>query len=257
MVTNPTTEKNSLMRSLGVKKNFILFSFVSKKKRQILHYFRWPELILISLSVCCFLSALVIYYFFLVPSQKRFESMRSERSSLQQQISLETANKDRNQSGQDYAQVKEGLKSFEERYLLPSQKASNLVVADLNKLLAKSSLTLVDKISFTQLNIDNDEANNTVRRASQAGRLKTSSEAILAKYFPGIKINFHVAGPYQNVRDFIYALESGSYLITINSMEIEKVKRDELRSIGPVLASTAATTGSLVKLRADIRTFFR
>ncbi|MGH9899070.1 MAG: hypothetical protein ACRD4L_09510 [Pyrinomonadaceae bacterium] len=245
------------MKFLGARNKFVLFSFVNREKTWILNYFRWPELILLSLSLCCFLSALVTYYFFLVPSQKRFDSIRSERSSLQQQISLEIANKDKNSSEQNYTQTKESLKSFEERYLLSREKGSNLVVADLNKLLAKSGLSLVDKISFTPLNTGNNEANNPARRASQSNKLKDNSEVILAKYFPGIKINFHVAGPYQNIRDFIYALESGSYLITINSMEVERLKKDELRNTGPSPPNNLAAADSLVKLRADIRTFFR
>jgi len=186
-------------------------------------------------------TVLVVYFFFVIPSNRQLETNRSEADRLDAE--LLSANSKYGDITNTQTQVDKLLGSvddFQMRYLPVASVGQNTLYQRLNGLI--SSYDLVNTSGPDYAALDAADTNNEKPNDEERGRSKFRS------LFPGVYVTMTVEGSYQNLRRFIRDIETGQEFVIISSIELAPSDTERQNKVDntkpPVVASANPGTGN-------------
>ncbi|HEY6233335.1 MAG TPA: GspMb/PilO family protein [Pyrinomonadaceae bacterium] len=206
------------------------------------------EMIALGCSVLMVLLVVISYLYFLVPARSRVDSLQSERSRLQKQLSISTDLATQGQTTEAAVQrITDSLGDFESNHLLTADSGRMSLYGNLNVLIQKNGLRNTSGPTYTALQPSDAKGGTSGSRSTN-----TKWQSI----YPGIAISVTVEGAYQNLRHFIRDLETNKQFVIINSVELE---RSNETNNSPALPGDAASSArpALVSLRLEMTTYFK
>jgi hypothetical protein len=179
------------------------------------------EIATVGLGMLAILSVIVLYIFFVLPSQKELDANKAKRNQLEEELissrgrygTITTTEK-------RVAELINSVDDFEGRILRFDAIGKPALYQRLNGLITAYGLTNTTGPDYASLEID---ARNTNRQAEQeSGRAKFQS------IFPGVYVTTTLEGSYQNLRRFIREIETSSdQFIVISAIELEPAEKEE------------------------------
>ncbi len=182
------------------------------------------------------LGAVLMYVFFVVPSNRELENNRARRDRLEAEMTSarEKYGNIHNIETQ-VAKLISSVDEFEALYLPVPTTGKTALYQRINGLMAAYGLENTSGPDFAPLEIL--EKVNQEKNDDNGGKSKFRS------FFPGVYVSMTVEGPYANLRRFIREIETGSEFIVVSAVELEpsdaEAKPDES---APTVASAQDMT---------------
>lgn len=192
-----------------------------------------PEIVGLSISLLLLITAIVSYFYALVPARERLQT--AEAAISREQTLLRESGQGLQKGNEEQATVAEivaSLREFEASYLPLQTEGQIAVVEELNDSIRRHNLRNAG-LTFTP---PDPTANATSQRSGSRN---------LQSVFPGLGLTVGVEGTYTDVRRFVYGIEASRQFLIINSIELEGVKD----------AGKGANT--LVTLNLNMTAYFR
>ena len=206
------------------------------------------EMIALGCSGLMVLLVVISYLYFLVPARSRLDSLQSERSRLEKQLSISTDLATQGQTTEAAVQkITDSLVDFESNQLLTVDSGRMSLYGNLNTLIQKNGLRNTSGPTYTSLEPSDSKGGTAGSRSTN-----TKWQSI----YPGIAISVTVEGAYQNLRHFIRDLETNKQFVIINSVELERSNETNNLPVIPGDATTGARP-ALVSLRLEMTTYFK
>jgi Tfp pilus assembly protein PilO len=206
------------------------------------------EMIALGCSALMVLLVVISYLYFLVPARSRLDSLQSERSRLQKELSISTNLAAQGQTTEAAVQkITDSLDNFESNQLLTVDSGRMSLYGNLNVLIQKNGLRNTSGPTYTALEPSDSKGGTAGSRSTN-----TKWQSI----YPGIAISVTVEGAYQNLRHFIRDLETNKQFVIINSVELERSNETNNVPGAPGDATTGARP-ALVSLRLEMTTYFK
>lgn len=205
------------------------------------------ELVALAGSGVILVLVIVSYLYFLVPARSSVETLKLERTRLQNQLKSSQALVLQGQTTEATVQgITQSLDGFESRRLVSSDAGRMGLYDSLNQLIRKNGLRNTSGPTYTPLDPAGQKSASTGAK---------SASAKWQSIYPGIAISVTVEGQYQNLRRFVRELEMDKQFIIINSVELESATET---NIAPAVeGGPAVPRGSLVSLRLEMATYFQ
>jgi Tfp pilus assembly protein PilO len=207
------------------------------------------ELIALGCSGLMLLLVVVSYFYFLLPARSRLDGLRSERSRLNDQVSVSRELAVQGETTEATTQrITQSLDDFESNHLLSADRGRMGLYDNLNVLIRKNALRNTSGPTYTPLEPTDSKAGTPGTRSTNTRFQST---------YPGIAISVTVEGQYQNLRRFIRDLETTKQFIIINSVELER--STETNNAPVVVEGDSGNTprSALVSLRLELTTYFQ
>jgi len=193
------------------------------------------------------LLVVISYLYFLVPARSRLDSLQSERSRLEKQLSISTDLATQGQTTEAAVQkITDSLVDFESNQLLTVDSGRMSLYGNLNTLIQKNGLRNTSGPTYTSLEPSDSKGGTAGSRSTN-----TKWQSI----YPGIAISVTVEGAYQNLRHFIRDLETNKQFVIINSVELER--SNETNNLPGIPDATTGARPALVSLRLEMTTYFK
>jgi len=206
------------------------------------------EMVALGCSALMVLLVVISYLYFLVPARSRLDSLQSERSRLQKQLSISTDLATQGQTTEATVQrITDSLVDFESNQLLTVDSGRMSLYGNLNVLIQKNGLRNTSGPTYTSLEPSDSKGGTAGSRSTN-----TKWQSI----YPGIAISVTVEGAYQNLRHFIRDLETNKQFVIINSVELER-SNETNNSPGNPSDATSGARPALVSLRLEMTTYFK
>lgn len=171
------------------------------------------EIVAALLTIAFFIVVLGYYFTTLKPEQDRLA--RVEKQLEQQQAVIITRKLPNETTQRDIVrEALDSLESFKGQHLKKRNQGIITLFKEINAVAAKNGVKLSSGISMR------DEM---TRGAVQDESRSKSAEAILNQ-FASVRMDFTVAGQYQNLRSFISELERNKQFIIIDSIQLLSVE---------------------------------
>lgn len=202
-----------------------------------------PEAIAASIGVLAVLSALLVLFFFVIPSNREVSKNRAESDRLGQE--LVAAQSKYGQITDTKTRVSELLTSvddFEVRFLPLATNGRTSIYQRINGLIGAYGLINTTGPDYQPLETVNQNSGNQTEE--ERGRERFRS------LFPGVYVTMTLEGSYQNLRRFIRELETGNEFVIVSSVELapsdsEQKKTESTQTAGSQPnASFDPTTGA-------------
>ncbi len=177
------------------------------------------------------LGAILLYVFFVVPSNRELESNRTRVDRLDKEL-IAAKEKYGNMSTVEVqvAKLLTSVNDFEAQYLPLPTNGRTALYQRLNGLIASYGLVNSAGPDYSPLEIlDNGKEKEGEERG---GKAKYRS------FFPGTYVSMTVEGPYTNLRRFIREVETGSEFVVISAVELEPSDGQQENPDGATQAST-------------------
>jgi hypothetical protein len=180
------------------------------------------EIATVGLGMLAILSVIVLYIFFVLPSQKELDANKASRNELEEKLissrgrygTITTTEK-------RVAELINSVDDFEGRILRFDAIGKPALYQRLNGLIAAYGLVNTTGPDYAPLEI-NSRSNNAQQSEQESGRAKFQS------IFPGVYVTTTVEGSYQNLRRFIREIEtSNDQFIVISAIELEPAEKEE------------------------------
>lgn len=160
------------------------------------------------------LGAILLYVFFVVPSNRELEASRARRDRLEAEL---TSAKEKfgNISNVEHkvTELIASVNSFEDQYLPVPTTGRTALYQRLNGLIAGYGLVPSSGPDYAPLEIL--DATKPGEEEDRSGKSKFRT------FFPGVYVSMTVEGPYPNLRRFIRDLETGSEFVVVSAVELE------------------------------------
>lgn len=160
------------------------------------------------------LGAVLLYVFFVVPSNRELESNRARIDRLDKELAS-AKEKYGNMSNVEtqVAKLITSVNDFEAQYLPVPTNGRTALYQRINGLIASYGLINSAGPDYAPLEIlDNRKSEEN---EDKSGKSKFRS------FFPGVYVTTTVEGPYTNLRRFIREIETGSEFVVISAIELE------------------------------------
>lgn len=174
------------------------------------------EIATVGMAMLAILAVIVLYMFFVLPSQKELSDNKAKRDRLEQDLKSAT---------QKYGSITtiEGQVSklvasvddFEGRVLRFDSFGKPALYQRINGLIAAYSLVNTTGPDYAPLEINGTQA--------QDDKGKSKFQSI----FPGVYVTTTLEGSYQNLRRFIREVETSNEFIVITAVELEAAEKEE------------------------------
>jgi len=159
------------------------------------------------------LAAVLLYVFFIVPSNNELESNRARRDRLETEMASARAKYgDISNIETRVATLISSVNDFEAQYLPVPMTGRTALYQRINGLMAAYGLVNTSGPDFAPLEI--------LDKANQEGK-EESGRSKFRSFFPGVYVSMTVEGPYANLRRFIREIETGSEFIVVSAVELE------------------------------------
>ncbi len=195
------------------------------------------------IALMAVLTAVLLYIFVVVPSNRELEQNRAERDRLEKElIAVRGKYGDITSTETQVAKLIASVDDFESRYLPLSATGRTALYQRINGLIAGYGLVNTTGPDYAPLEIV--DQNQGSQSDDERGRSKFQS------LFPGIYVTTTVEGPYQNLRRFIREIETGNEFVVISAVELEPSDSEEKSGQG---TATVRTDGGGSNFPADPR----
>jgi hypothetical protein len=204
------------------------------------------EVAALSVSLLTLLGLVVLYVFFVVPSNTEVAQMKAERDRLEQElISARSKYGDITSTETQVAKLVTSVADFESAYLPIAATGRTSLYQRLNGLIAGYGLVNTNGPNYAPLMLNEQQNGNG--NGNSEGEQQSDQERGRAKFrsiFPGVYVTMTLEGPYANLRRFIRDVETGSEFVIISSVELEPTEAKQKErdpSLPPI--DSPATTG--------------
>ncbi|MBX3243115.1 MAG: hypothetical protein KF685_01450 [Acidobacteria bacterium] len=170
------------------------------------------QLAVFGVALLSLVGLLAFYLMYVRPSAADLENSRSEAQRLEADlISARTNFGDISNIETRVAQLASSVDQFE-TYLPPAANGRTAIYQRLNGLMHAYGLVNTSGPTYAPLEPTTVEQRNQSEEERGRGRFRS--------LFPGVYMTMTVEGPYQNIRGFIRALETGNEFVVISSVEL-------------------------------------
>lgn len=184
------------------------------------------------------LGSILLYVFFVVPSNREIESNRTRLDRLDKEL-VSAREKYGNMSNVEtqVAKLLTSVNDFEAQYLPVPTNGRTALYQRINGLIASYGLVNSTGPDYAPLEILDDGQEK--EGEERGGKSKYRS------FFPGTYVSMTVEGPYTNLRRFIRDIETGSEFVVISAVELEPSDAQQENPSGATQASNPAGGGDL------------
>ena len=194
----------------------------------------------VAISSLAVVAALVVYFFFVIPSNRDLASKKSEADRLEaEQTSAKSKYGEITNTQDQVGKLLTSVDDFQARYLPATQTGQAALYQRINGLISAYDLTNTTGPDYTPLEAA-DLNNDAPKGEEDKGRAKFRS------LFPGVYVSVTLEGSYQNLRRFIRDVETGREFIVVSAVELapsdteaDKDKKKENNAAAPVQPGTA------------------
>ena len=172
-----------------------------------------PEIAAVAVSSLVALLVVVIYFFWVIPSDRELARNRSEADRLEAEVA--SARSKYGEITDTQSQVEKlvvSVDDFESRFLPISTTGQTALYQKLNGLIAAYGLVNTSGPDYSPL--ETSEIGATETSSDDKGRSKFRS------LYPGVYVTTTVEGSYQNLRRFIREIETGRDFIIVSAVEL-------------------------------------
>ncbi len=167
----------------------------------------------VAVSGMAIIAALVVYFFFVVPSNRELARNRSEADRLEaEQLSAKSKYGEITSSEAQVGKLLTSVDDFQTRFLPVSSNGQAALYQRLNGLIAAYGLVNTTGPDYAPL--ETADINPNQKTDEERGRAKFRS------LFPGVYVTVTLEGSYQNLRRFIREIETGREFIVVSSVEL-------------------------------------
>lgn len=172
-----------------------------------------PEIAAVAVSSLVVLLVMVLYFFWVIPSDRELARNRSEADRLEAEvISARSKYGEITDTQSQVGKLVESVEDFETRFLPVSTTGQTALYQKLNGLIAAYGLVNTSGPDYAPL--DTADVNAGVDSSEDKGRSKFRS------LYPGVYVSTTVEGSYQNLRRFIREIETGRDFIIVSAVEL-------------------------------------
>ena len=180
----------------------------------------------VAVSSMAVLAALVVYFFFVIPSNQELARNKSEADRLDaEQMSAKSKYGEITSTETQVAKLLTSVDDFQTRFLPASTNGQAALYQRLNGLIAAYGLVNTTGPDYAPL--DTVDLNLGQQKEEEKGRAKYKS------LFPGVYVTVTLEGSYQNLRRFIREIETGREFIVVSAVELapsdSEGKKDQLK----------------------------
>ena len=171
-----------------------------------------PEIAAVAVSGLVALLVIVIYFFWVIPSDNELARNRSEADRLEAEVA--SARSKYGEITDTQSQVEKlvlSVDDFESRFLPISTTGQTALYQKINGLIGAYGLVNTSGPDYTPLETSDV---NTGEGSDNKGRAKFRS------LYPGVYVTTTVEGSYQNLRRFIREIETGQDFIIVSAVEL-------------------------------------
>ncbi len=171
------------------------------------------EISAVAVSTLAVLASLVVYFFFVIPSNRELASNKSEADRLDaEQMSAKSKYGEITSSETQVSKLLSSVDDFQTRFLPVSSTGQAALYQRLNGLIG--AYGLVNTTGPDYASLETVDLNSGQQTNEERGRSKYRS------LFPGVYVTVTVEGSYQNLRRFIREIETGREFIVVSSVEL-------------------------------------
>ncbi len=181
------------------------------------------EIGILGAGMLAVLGALLLYVFFVVPSDREVETQRIRRENLEKELAS-ARDKFGNIENVEHrvSELIDSINTFEAQYLPVPTTGRTALYQRINGLMDAYGLVNSSGPDYSPLEIlDKSKGSEGEDRS---GKSKFRS------FFPGVYVTMTVEGPYPNLRRFIRELETGSEFVVVSAVELEPSDSQEQRT---------------------------
>jgi uncharacterized membrane protein len=172
-----------------------------------------PEIAAVAVSSLVVLLVMVIYFFWVVPSDRELARNRSEADRLEAEvISARSKYGEITDTQSQVEKLVVSVDDFESRFLPISTTGQTALYQKLNGLIAAYGLVNTSGPDYSPL--DTADVGSSNEGSDEKGRSKFRS------LYPGVYVSTTVEGSYQNLRRFIREIETGRDFIIVSAIEL-------------------------------------
>jgi hypothetical protein len=172
------------------------------------------EIATVGVALLAVLTTILLYVFFVIPSQKDLDATRAKRDQLERELIVAKGKYENITSIEGQAKIlKDSVTDFEARYLPNPTIGKTALYQRINGLIAAYSLVNTTGPDYAPLEIDSRQAIEVSQ--TESGKSKFQS------LFPGDYVTMTVEGSYQNLRRFIREIETSNQFVIISAIELE------------------------------------
>ncbi len=174
------------------------------------------EIATVGMAMLAILAVIVLYMFFVLPTQKELTDNQNKRKQLDQQLkSAKEKYGSITTTEEQVAKLVNSVDDFEGRVLRFDAIGKPALYQRLNGLIAAYSLVNTTGPDYAPL--------ETLGQQSQDDKGKSKFQSI----FPGVYVTTTLEGSYQNLRRFIREVETSNEFIVITAVELEAAEKQE------------------------------
>jgi Tfp pilus assembly protein PilO len=196
---------------------------------------------------------LVGYFYFLLPSRSKVESLSADRDRLEKELRFSREDIHRNDNTREKVEkITASLSRFEGQGLIDRNEGRRGLYEDLNQWIHKNGLRNTSGPAYAAL--------EPLAARGASGKPVSGTANATAKWqsiYPGIAVSLTVEGQYQDIRHFVRDIEGSKQFLIINAMELERAEGSNVRLTPEVGASRPGAANTLVSLRMDLATYFQ
>lgn len=171
------------------------------------------------------LGAVLLYAFFVSPSNRELENNRARRDRLEAEL-VSSREKYGNISNVEtrVAKLISSVNEFEAQYLPVPTTGRTALYQRINGLMGAYGLVNTGGPDFAPLEV--------LEKVNDEGR-EESGKSKFRSFFPGVYVSMTVEGPYANLRRFIREIETGNEFIVVSAVELEPSDAEEEKQDQP------------------------
>lgn len=179
------------------------------------------EIATAGLGLMAVLTAILLFIFIVIPSEKQLEANKDKRDKLDTELTATKKKYDKiTNTEAEAAKLVESVQDFETRFLRPPSIGQTAIYQRINGLINAYGLTNTTGPDYIPLEIAGRQSGS---RGGDAERGREKFQSL----FPGVYVTMTVEGSYQNLRRFIREIETSEQFIVISAIELEPSEKDD------------------------------
>ncbi len=198
----------------------------------------------VSLGALALIAAVMVYVFFVIPSNRELARNRSEADRLEVElVSARTKYGEITSTETEVAKIVSSIDDFEMRFLPVVSTGQGALYQRLNGLISAYGLVNTSGPDYAPLETADREAGS--QTDEEKGRSKFRS------LYPGVYVSTTVEGSYQSLRRFIREIETGREFIIVSAVELAPSDSEKQKADSPQVAGTQSGIPNDVYSAAD------
>ncbi len=198
----------------------------------------------VGVGALALIAAVVVYVFFVIPSNRELVKNRSEADRLETElIAARTKYGDITNTETEVAKIVSSVDDFETRFLPVVSTGQSALYQRINSLISAYGLVNTSGPDYAPL--ETADQNNGAQTDAQKGRAKFRS------LYPGVYVSTTVEGSYQSLRRFIREIETGREFIIVSAVELAPSEGETEKTGQPQVAGNQTGMPNNVYESAD------